>query len=102
MRKIKEALRLNAAGLATREISASIGAGKTTVYELLARAEGAGIGWPLADDLDEEQLEAILYPPASAAPGGSRPGPQLATGAPRAQKQTSSRHLAAPMARVER
>ena len=43
MRKIKEALRLKAAGLGNREIAASIGAGKTTLYELLARAEGAGI-----------------------------------------------------------
>jgi transposase len=75
MRKIKEALRLKAAGLGNREIAASIGAGKTTVYELLARAEGAGIDWPLADDLDEEQLEAILYPPPSAVPAGSRPVP---------------------------
>jgi transposase len=42
MRKIKEALRLKAAGPGNREAAASIGAGKTTVYELLARAEGAG------------------------------------------------------------
>jgi transposase len=75
MRKIKEALRLKAAGLGNREIAASIGAGKTTVYEILARAEGAGISWPLPDDLDDEQLEAILYPPASAVPAGGRPVP---------------------------
>src|SRR3984957_127366 len=75
MRKIKEALRLKAAGLGNREIAASIGAGKTTLYELLARAEGAGICWPLPDDLDDEQLEAILYPPPSTELAERRPIP---------------------------
>ncbi len=64
MRKIREALRLKAAGLGNREIAASTGAGKTTVYEMLARAEGAGLDWPLPEDLDDDALEAMLYPPA--------------------------------------
>jgi Mu transposase, C-terminal domain len=43
MRKIKEAPRLKAAGLGNREIAASIGAGKTTVYEILARYHVEGL-----------------------------------------------------------
>ncbi len=47
MRKITEVLRLKAAGMNIRAIAQSVGAGKTTVYEYLARAEAAGVGWPL-------------------------------------------------------
>ncbi len=48
---IREVLRLKAAGLKIREIAASIGAAHTTVYEYLVRAEGAGLSWPLPEDL---------------------------------------------------
>jgi len=33
----------------SRDIAMSIGAGKTTVYESLARAEAAGIAWPVPE-----------------------------------------------------
>jgi len=75
MRKITEALRLKAAGLGNREIAASIGAGKTTVYEILARAEAAGLSWPLPDEVDEDQLEATLYPPPTVELAERRPVP---------------------------
>ena len=66
MRKISEILRLKAAGMSNREIATATGAGKTTVGEYLARAEAAGITWPLADDLDDEAIESKLFPPPSA------------------------------------
>jgi DNA invertase Pin-like site-specific DNA recombinase len=47
MRKINEVLRLRAAGLSVREIARSTGAGRTTVYEYLVRAEAAGLTRPL-------------------------------------------------------
>jgi transposase len=75
MRKIKEALRLKAAGFGNREIATSIGAGKTTVYEILARAEAAGLSWPVPDELEEDQLEAILYPPVTLELTERRPVP---------------------------
>ena len=75
MRKIRESLRLKAAGFTNREIAASTGAGKTTVYEVLARAEAHGLRWPLPDDLDDTRLEELLYPPASAAFAARRPVP---------------------------
>jgi transposase len=54
MRKINEILRLRAQGMSVADIATSTGAGRTTVYEYLARAESAGVGWPLPDEVDEE------------------------------------------------
>ena len=63
MRKIREILRLKfAAGLSPRQIAASIGSALSTVQECLRRAMQASIGWPLPDELDDERLEALLYP----------------------------------------
>ncbi|MCA1702651.1 MAG: helix-turn-helix domain-containing protein [Actinobacteria bacterium] len=56
MRKITEVLRLKAAGMSMRDVAASVGVGKTTVYEYMARADAAGIGWPLPEGMDEEAL----------------------------------------------
>jgi transposase len=75
MRKIGEMLRLKAAGMNNRDIARSTGAGKTTVYEHLARAEAAGVSWPLPPELDDAALEALLYPPPSAELAASRPVP---------------------------
>jgi len=69
MRKIAEVLRLKAAGMSVRQIASSTNAGRTAVGEYLARAEAAGIGWPLPEGLDEEALEAKLFPP----PGDDAP-----------------------------
>ena len=76
MRKISEVLRLKAAGMNIRDIAQSIGASKTTVYEYLARAEAAGIGWPLPEGLDEEALAARLFPPPSGELAARRPVPE--------------------------
>ena len=75
MRKIREILRLKAAGLNIREVAASAGAARTTVYEYLVRAEAAGLSWPLPDDMDDEALEARLFPPATAELARRRPVP---------------------------
>jgi transposase len=76
MRKINEVLRLKAAGLSVREIAASTGAARTTVYEYLVRAAGAGLSWPLPDDMDEDTLEERLFPPATAELAQRRPVPE--------------------------
>jgi transposase len=75
MRKIGEMLRLKAAGMNNRDIARSTGAGKTTVYEHLARAEAAGLSWPLPAELDDGALEAMLYPPPTAELAARRPVP---------------------------
>lgn len=75
VRKIEEILRLRAEGVSAPRIATSIGAGRTTVYEYLARADAAGIGWPLPEGMDEAAVEAKLFPPHSADLAASRPVP---------------------------
>ena len=69
MRKIKDVLRLHAAGRSARQIGASVGVGRSTVAEYLRRADVAGLSWPLPEGLDEEALERRLFPPPPPAPG---------------------------------
>lgn len=75
MRKIEEVLRLKAAGVSSRDIARSSGVGKTTVYEYLARAEAAGIAWPLGEGMDADRLEALLFPAPTAELFSRRPVP---------------------------
>ncbi|MEM8760986.1 MAG: IS21 family transposase [Pseudomonadota bacterium] len=67
MRKIGDALRLKAAGLATRKIAASLGIGQTTASEYLKRAGQAGLSWPLPEGWSEANLEQRLFPSAAEA-----------------------------------
>lgn len=76
MRKINEILRLRSQGMSVADIATSVGAGRTTVYEYLARAESAGISWPLPAGVDEEMLEQKLFPPPSAELAARRPVPE--------------------------
>lgn len=66
MRKISETLRLKAEGLSIREVACAVGAGASTVYEYLRRAEAAGVCWPLGEDLDDERLAEMLFPTPTA------------------------------------
>lgn len=75
VRKIREVLRLKAAGWSIRDIAQSTRAGRTTVYEYLVRAEGAGITWPVPEDMDDDALEATLFPPRTAELARRRPVP---------------------------
>jgi len=62
MLKAREILRLkHQVGLSLREIGQSLSCGKTTVSEILKRAENAGITWPI--ELNDKQLMSLLYPP---------------------------------------
>ena len=76
VRKIREVLRLQAAGVSEREIAAATGCVRSTVQLCLKRAAAAGIGWPLPDGLDDAALQARLYLQAPAV--GSRPTPDFA------------------------
>lgn len=62
MRKIREVLRLRAAGYSEREIACSVGCARSSVQICLWRAERAGIGWPVPEGMDEAALEERLYP----------------------------------------
>jgi transposase len=63
MRKIKETLRLSYhCGLSRRQVARSVKASRSTVADYLYRAERAGIGWPLSEDLTDQELEQRLFP----------------------------------------
>src|SRR5512147_1493638 len=67
MRKIKEILRLHAAGHSQHQISRSCGLARSTVAQYLQRAAAAGIQWPLPESLDEAALEQQLFPSSTTA-----------------------------------
>ncbi len=76
VRKIREVLRLKAAGVSDRQIAAAIGSARSTVQECMRRAREAGIGWPLSDECDERALQAQLY--RREVPLTNRPRPDFA------------------------
>jgi transposase len=62
MLKAREILRLrHELKLSLREIGQACNCGKSTVSEVLGRAEKAGITWPIV--LSDKQLMSMLYPP---------------------------------------
>ena len=73
MRKIREVLRLRAAGHGQRAIAQSVSIGRCTVGDCLTRARLSGISWPT--DLDDAALERTLYPPRPAMPSECRSVP---------------------------
>jgi len=76
MRKIREVLRLKAAGRSQRQISMSAGIGQSTVGDYLTRARRAGVD--AASELDDAALERALFPPPPALPAESRGLPDFA------------------------
>lgn len=64
MSKIRQALQLLAdASLSTRQVAAALGISKTTVSEIAMYARDAGVGWPQAATLSDDELQSRLYPP---------------------------------------
>src|SRR5262245_38653817 len=62
MRKLRDVLRLKyETQLPLRAIAQACGLGRGTVSTYLQRATGAGLTWPVADDLDDGALEARLF-----------------------------------------
>jgi hypothetical protein len=62
MRKLKEVLRLHSLGLSQHQIARSCSISQSTVHEYVSAAHAAGIGWPLPDNWDEQQIEKALFP----------------------------------------
>ena len=70
MRKVREVLRLrHALSLSYREISEALSVGKTSVGEIIRRAEVAGLTWPLPQLFDDDALERRMF----TAPGEAQP-----------------------------
>jgi len=79
MRQIREVLRLRfASELPQRAISKSLGLSQGAVSGYLSRARAAGVSWPLPAELDDVQLEALLFPPLPAIAADQRPLPDSA------------------------
>jgi transposase len=80
MRRIRDLLRLKyAQGLSDRAVARSLGLGKGTIGNYLARARQAGLSWPLATDLDDDSLELLLFPSPTMASRLDRPVPDWAS-----------------------
>src|SRR5271165_7610599 len=79
MRKIREVLRLRfGQGLSQRAIGQSLRLSVGAVNAYLSRSRMAGLGWPLPAELDDAQLETLLYPPPPAVAAEQRPVPDWA------------------------
>ena len=64
MRKIKEILRLKwESTLGDRQVAKSCGVSRSTVSDYVCRAKAAGLSWPLPEELDEDTLAGLLFPP---------------------------------------
>ena len=63
MRKLSEVLRLSLEQkLSVRRVARSCCLARSTVSDYLARAQAAGLGWPLPEGIAEERLNALLFP----------------------------------------
>jgi transposase len=73
MRKVREVLRLRFdLGLHQNQIARSCSIGQATVHRYLERVAEAGLSWPLPEDLDDQQLQKLLFRPAGGRPSESR------------------------------
>jgi len=79
MRSIREVLRLRLEKrLSTRAVGRACGLGRTTVAAYLYRFGASGLSWPLPPDLDDETLEALLFPGPPEVADAQRPVPDWA------------------------
>src|ERR1700678_3932298 len=66
MRKIRDTLRLHfECGQSANKIATGIGIARSVVQECLRRFKEKGLSWPLPDDVDDTDLERMLYPGAA-------------------------------------
>jgi len=76
MSRVTEILRLKFAENRTeREIARSVGAGKTTVHDVIAKAINAGITWPLPTEWSETDTRNALFPGLIPSKEAARPLP---------------------------
>lgn len=76
MRKIKEVLRLYLEnGQQGRAVARSLAISPSTVTEYLRRFRTSGLSWPLPEDLDDEALELLFFPPPTLPPPVNRDEP---------------------------
>jgi len=59
-------------------VGRSLGLSQATVSDYMGRARRASLGWPLPEGLDDDRLEALLFPPPSQLPVEQRRVPDWA------------------------
>lgn len=72
MKKIREVLRLHSEGLGYRVISNSTGIGLGSISHYVKRAKALGLTWPLPEELNDELLQARLFPKESVPKGSTK------------------------------
>jgi transposase len=79
MRRIRDVLRLSLGEhkLSLRQVGLATAIPHTTVADYLRRAQAAGLSWPLSDDLDDDALEALLFPSGARQRSSERPLPDF-------------------------
>ncbi len=76
MRKIREVFRLKFdCDISHRQIAKSCNIARSTVAEYLFRFQQAALNWPLPQNIDDNQLEQLLYPQLPTLPAHERPLP---------------------------
>ncbi len=75
MRQIRQMLRLAHDGVSSREIGRTLGIARSTVQDNLARANAAGLTWPLGPEVSDAVLEQRLFARAGVKQGMHRPEP---------------------------
>lgn len=73
MRRIKELLRLSAAGLSYRQMAGATGLSLGSISRYLKAAQDAGLSWPMAAELAEADL-AVRLVGSGIEPGRARSG----------------------------
>ena len=64
MRKLREVLRLHHEGhLSARAIGRCLALSPASVLNYLERVSQAALSWPLPEEMDDELLERLLFPP---------------------------------------
>jgi hypothetical protein len=72
MRQLRHLLRLHHDGVSAREIGRRLGVARSTIQDNLKWTAAAGLAWPLADDVTDEDLETRLFGRAGIAQGQRR------------------------------
>ena len=60
--KYREILRLHAQGISQRGIASSTSNSRTTIREVVKRAEERNVDWPLEENMTDQTLQALLFP----------------------------------------
>src|ERR1700688_1273972 len=74
MRGAREIIRLKSSSISTHEIARRLGLARSTVRETLKRVDGAGLSWPLPEEMNDEALEGGPYASRRSKPGPRRVG----------------------------